>query len=40
MDISDISHIKGVVFIMYLCAQFGFLVGVLITSLLQVGHDD
>jgi len=36
----DISDIKSVVFIMYLCAQFGFLVGVLITSLLQVGHDD
>ena len=32
--------IKSVVFIMYLCAQFGFLVGVFMMSLLQVGHDD
>ena len=32
--------IKGIVFVMYLCAQFGFLVGVLMMSLLQVGHDD
>ena len=30
--------VKNVTFVMYLCAQFGFLLGVLLMSILQMGE--